>query len=86
MAAELYTYGFVAGGYRRRLLFEELHVALYHALGDLHDGEANPLGIRRGRTVLYRRTDLEALYAQHRAALAAGRDVAVIQQLMALTA
>jgi hypothetical protein len=83
---DLYVYGFIGGGERRRLVFGDLVIALYQALGDLHDGEATPLGIRRGRRVLYRKADLERLYAEHRDALAAGRDVAVLRALMRIEA
>jgi hypothetical protein len=82
--ADLFVYGFTTGGHLRRLLFEELHVALYHALRDLQEGDAQPLGIRRGARVLYARPALEALYAEHRTALAAGDDWEVIQALMQL--
>jgi hypothetical protein len=53
--ADLYVYGFTTGGQLRRLLFEELHVALYHALRDLQDGDTKPRGIRQGPRMLFSR-------------------------------
>jgi hypothetical protein len=80
--ADCYVYGFVSGGHRGRLLFEELHSALYMALTDLHQGNGRePIGIRQGKRVLYWRNGLEQLYTEHRAALAAREDYEVIQRL-----
>jgi hypothetical protein len=76
-----FAYGFISGGRRGRLLFEELHSALYTALLDLHEQRREPLGIRQGARLLYRREGLERLHAEHRAGLAAGEHYAVIQRL-----
>jgi hypothetical protein len=79
--ADCYMYGFVSSGHGGRLLFEDLHSALYTALLDLHDGRREPLGIRQGKRVIYWREGLQRLHAEVRAALAAGEHYAVIQRL-----
>jgi hypothetical protein len=83
---DYFIYGFVSGGERRSLLFLKLDDALYSAITDLHQGDAEPLGIRRGRCVLFWRGDLQAVHAQLRRLLAARRDWAVIQALRQLAA
>ena len=76
-----FVYGPIEGGHRRRLIFGALADALYTALGDLHRNRAEPMGIRQGANVLYWKADLERLYAEHRATLAASQDWAVVLQL-----
>ena len=81
-----YTYARSENGSRRTLLYAELHCALYSALVDLAQQRAVPIGIRRGRTVLYRHSQLVALYTRFAAALADGQHWAVIQALERLAA
>lgn len=86
MTDECYIYAFLSGGHQQRLLFEDLHSALYSALCDQRDGEATPIGIRRGEHILYRHSALVALYATHATDLSSGRDWPVIEALAALEA
>ncbi len=76
---EPYTHARLEGGLRRSLLYAELRSALYSARVDLQDQRAAPLGIRQGRRVLFRHSQLVALHADYRAQLAAGDHWGVVQ-------
>jgi hypothetical protein len=84
VAKIVYTYGFIEGGWRRRLIFGKLHEAVYYAIWQCSVGTMQPLGIRRGRQGLLWSLDILALYWTHRDALKAGRDLEVIAALEAL--
>jgi hypothetical protein len=76
-----FTYEFLSGGRRGCLLFDRLPDTLYTVLLDLHEHRREPLGVRRGKQVLYRREGLDQLHAEHRTALAAGQHYAMTQRL-----
>ena len=78
---EPYRYARLEGGMRRYLLYAELRSALYCALVDLAQHRATPLGIRQGRRILYRHSDLVALATAHQGLLAAPDHWPLIQAL-----
>ena len=86
LSMEPYHYAHLAGGTRRLLLFETLAAALYTAILDVAEQHAVPIGIRRGRTILYRHAQLVALHARFAEQLAAGAHGPVCQALEEIAA
>lgn len=64
MGNSAYTYARSDNGTRRYLLYTELASELYTAILDVAQQRAVPIGIRQGRGVLYRHSQLVALHAQ----------------------
>jgi hypothetical protein len=81
-----FTYARLEADRRRYTLFERLADALYTATIDLQDQRAVPIGIRQGRRILYRHSDLVALAAAHQALLSAKDHWPLLQALGAIAA
>jgi hypothetical protein len=80
-----YTYARSENGTRRTLLYLELASALYTAILDVAQQRAVPIGIRQGRRILYRHSQLVALHARYAEQLATGEHWAVVQALETVT-
>ena len=84
-AGPCYTYTYPDGaGQKCWSVFDQLSAALAHCLICLQYGRVRPIGIRRGREVLYWSLDLVGLWMQYREQLDAGEEWPVVVALAAL--
>jgi hypothetical protein len=78
---EPFTYARRSEDQCRYTLYVELGAALYSAILAVDQQRPVPLGIRQGRRILFRHSQLVALHAEYATPLAAGDHWGVVQAL-----